>query len=69
MLNKLRYYIQTVHRGMQRDFAQVHHHISQQRVYKFFRCPSCKSRLRVGRGKGKIQITCPRCGLRFRGRS
>ena len=28
-------------------------------------CPSCGSYLRVPRGKGRIQIICPRCGQRF----
>lgn len=42
---------------------------SQSKYYKFFTCPGCKSKLRVPRGKGKIQITCPRCGLRFSGKS
>ncbi len=33
--------------------------------YRFFKCPECKKTLRVPRGKGKIQITCPKCGERF----
>ena len=33
--------------------------------YCFFKCPECKKTLRVPRGKGKIQITCPKCGERF----
>jgi hypothetical protein len=37
--------------------------------YKFFVCHGCKNRLRVPKGKGKIQITCPRCGLRFGGKT
>ena len=32
---------------------------------KFFKCPSCKNILRLPKGKGKIQITCPKCGERF----
>ena len=39
--------------------------LKSSKQYKFFRCPSCKNRLRVPRGKGKIRITCPKCGLRF----
>ena len=35
------------------------------KTHRFFRCPSCKNLLRVPRGKGKITITCPRCGERF----
>lgn len=42
---------------------------SQSGEYKFFTCPSCRNHLRVPRGKGKIQITCPKCGQRFGGKS
>ena len=37
----------------------------QKKVFRFFRCPSCKQQLRVPRGKGKVEITCPSCGSRF----
>lgn len=35
------------------------------KTHKFFKCPSCRNMLRVPRGKGKLQITCPKCGERF----
>lgn len=35
------------------------------KTHCFFKCPACKNLLRVPRGKGRIQITCPRCGERF----
>jgi len=35
--------------------------IKDKRKYKYFKCPTCKSKLRVPKGKGKIRITCPRC--------
>lgn len=41
----------------------------QRKEYKFFRCSGCGNWLRVPKGKGKIQITCPRCGQRFSGRT
>ncbi len=41
----------------------------QRNEYKFFRCPSCKTALRVPRGRGKIMIVCKKCGTRFEGRS
>lgn len=37
--------------------------------YRIFKCPNCKQKLRVPRGKGKIQITCRRCGNAFIKRS
>ena len=41
----------------------------QRKDYKFFVCPSCKTNLRVPKGKGKINITCCKCGNRFQGKS
>lgn len=38
---------------------------SQRKDYKFFRCPSCHALLRVPRGKGKLLLTCRKCGNRF----
>lgn len=35
------------------------------RQHRYFRCPTCKQRVRVPRGKGKLNIRCPKCGNRF----
>lgn len=35
------------------------------RKNRYFRCPKCKQLVRVPKGKGKINITCPRCQERF----
>ena len=37
----------------------------QRKDYKFFRCPSCHALLRVPKGKGKLVLTCRKCGNRF----
>ncbi len=37
--------------------------------HRIFRCPGCDQRVRVPRGRGKIEITCPRCGQKFVKRS
>ena len=47
--------------------ARLRH--AQSKEYKFFICPACKVRLRIPRGKGRIKITCVKCGRRFDGRS
>lgn len=41
----------------------------QRKDYKFFKCPSCHTTLRVPRGKGKINIVCRKCGYSFRGKT
>ena len=33
--------------------------------HRYFRCPSCRQTVRVPRGKGKISISCPKCGAQF----
>ena len=44
-------------------------HWSQRKIYRFYRCPGCKQTVRVPRGKGRIEITCPRCRTSFVRRS
>lgn len=39
--------------------------LKQCRTHKFYRCPQCRTWLRVPRGKGKISITCRACGEKF----
>jgi hypothetical protein len=34
----------------------------QRKDYRFFNCPSCRTTLRVPRGKGQIKIVCRKCG-------
>lgn len=41
----------------------------QRKQYKFFKCPMCKQKVRVPRGHGKIEISCPKCRERFIRRS
>lgn len=35
------------------------------KTHKTFRCPKCRQKLRVPKGKGKINITCSQCGNKF----
>lgn len=37
----------------------------QRKAYRFYKCPSCKQKIRVPRGKSKIRITCPNCKTQF----
>ena len=34
----------------------------QRKEYKIFKCKSCGRTVRVPKGKGKIEVTCPICG-------
>ena len=37
--------------------------------HKYFTCKNCKAICRVPAGKGKIIITCPKCGSQIHGKS
>lgn len=36
----------------------------QRKEYKIYCCKSCGRRIRVPKGKGKIEVTCPICGTK-----
>ncbi len=38
---------------------------SRDREHRYFKCPGCGQTVRVPRGRGKIQITCPKCRREF----
>lgn len=38
-------------------------------VYRYYKCPKCKNKLRVPKGKGKVAITCPVCHTEFKKRT
>lgn len=42
---------------------------SQDKDHKYFTCKNCKTICRVPVGKGKIEITCPKCGEKIIGKS
>lgn len=35
------------------------------RTHRYLKCPNCKARLRVPRGKGKVSIRCAKCDVGF----
>ena len=44
--------------GLKADFEE-------RKTYKHFKCPRCGQKIRIPRGRGKIEICCPKCSNRF----
>ena len=38
---------------------------TEKKNYKITKCPNCKQKLRLPRGKGKIVVTCKKCSTKF----
>lgn len=46
-------------------FQSKKREFAQRKDFHIYKCPNCKQKLRVPRGRGKIAIRCRKCGTEF----
>lgn len=50
---------------IKKKMADIRFRFSDRKTHRYFKCPTCKQRLRVPKGKGKLNISCPHCRASF----
>lgn len=48
------------------EVKQFFNRLKNSKKYKYFRCPECKTRIRLPRKVGEVTVTCSKCGNKFK---
>ena len=55
--------------GLRAKFSGIKNQNAANKGYHIYTCPACGQKIRIPKGKGKIQVTCPKCRTSFVKRS
>lgn len=51
--------------ALRRNFFKRKNELEQRKTHHIYRCPECRQKIRVPRGRGRIEIRCPKCNAKF----
>lgn len=55
--------------GIRMGFLKERDRAKIRKTHHIYKCPECGQKVKVPRGRGKIEVTCPKCNMKFIKRS
>ena len=55
--------------GIRKKLWKTQTRIRDRKTHHIYTCPNCSQKIRIPKGRGEIEITCPTCRAKFRRKS